>query len=560
MKIDAAKRLVWLIVPLMVSLSAPMHGAHAQAQRQVGSIAFGVINAPNAADASAFVMNANDTRLRVRGYPSMTVMFHGSCAEVLTVQITVLNDPQLKLAEFRKSRASRDLPLQDLLQVSARALNERCPALQVLRARIDAFGWEGTLTRAGGWVLQDGNVPTEHDARAPVELRLDDDTGTLRVWHRGFCEAEPKLLIEAANPATINRNEKLFYDHAAFVQRVAQKYAQACRSVQRVQFALAPMPLNWRCAKEGDCFLEAKLVNGNWTAGLEQLKKHETTSPIESFYDMAEVLAAGSFEVLTGYSDFFGFFLTSYFNSYSETCRAHIREPVARTTRYTTIKRDGGITREETSEVTVMIEAAHAWAYDAHAPAAEGYLLRRMMRNTARAMPGGPDPRMLAIQAYSNNAMQMRKLVDDRCTDEFLLAVRQNMLNHAGGKPAHIGKYTTDKRPSTGVVDVELSAPAFTAAYRAERAERIRVAAQPAPASTPPAPVQEASTLGSPVSNAAELQRQYVEAVSQLEQEYRARMQGANALQRLALEGELKYKRYSLEREYREKLTKAQRP
>ena len=109
-------------------------------------------------------------------------------------------------------------------------------------------------------------------------------------------------------------------------------------------------------------------------------------------------------------------------------------------------------------------------------------------------------------------------------------------------------------------MDVELSAPAFTSAYRVERAERIRVAAQPAPAATSTAPAQEPPALGSPGTNAAELQRQYVEAVSQLEQEYRARMQGANALQRLPLEGELKYKRFSLERDYREKLKKAQRP
>lgn len=560
MKIDAAKPLFCMLVLLTCGWMAPVERALAQAQRQIGSVAFGVISSPNAADANHFSMSANDTRYRVRGFASMTAMFQGSCAEVLAVRITVLNDPQLKLEEFRKSLSSRDLPLQDLLRVSALALNERCPALQVLRARIDAFGWDGTLTRAGGWALQDGNLPTEHDSRAPVELRMDDDTGTLRVWHRGLCEAEPKLLIEPVNPAMINRNEKLFYDHAAFVQRAAQKYAQACRSVQRLQFALAPMPLNWQCAQEGDCFMEAKLVGGSWTAGLEQLKKHETTSPINSFYDMAEVLAAGSFDVLQGYSDFFGFFLSSYFNRYSEVCRAHIREPVARTTRYTSIKHDGFTTREETSEVTVMVEAAHAWAYDAHAPAAEGYILRSMMRNAAVAMPGGTHPAMLAVQAQTRNVMQMRKLVDNRCTDEFLLAVRQNMLNHAGGKPPHIGKYTTTKLPSTGVVDVELSAPAFTSAYRVERAERIRVAAQPAPAATSTAPAQEPPALGRPVTNAAELQRQYVEAVSQLEQEYRARMQGANALQRLALEGELKYKRFSLERDYREKLKKAQRP
>jgi hypothetical protein len=43
-------------------------------------------------------------------------------------------------------------------------------------------------------------------------------------------------------------------------------------------------------------------------------------------------------------------------------------------------------------------------------------------------------------------------------------------------------------------------------------------------------------------------------------QNYRAQMQGAGVFQRIKLEAELKYKKMTLEREFRENLKRAQRP
>jgi hypothetical protein len=540
-------------LPLPAALAAGASG-------QIGNITYSISSAPNALDANAFAMTAADVRYRVMGhYATVSVMVQGACAEVLAVSVILQHNPKLNLEPFKASRSGRDLPLQELLQVTGNVLAGHCPMLQVLRPNIANHGYEGTLTRAGGWVLQDGHVPTEFDARAPVEVRMDDDFGTLRVLHRGTCEAEPRLLIEAVSPPLRDLSDKLFYDYAGLAAKAARRYAQQCRMAQRVSFALIQMPSNWLCAQTSECFMQARLVNGQWITGTEEFKPRLAQNPVASFVDMVEVLAAGRLDILKDYENYFGYFAASFFEAYSEVCRAHIRQPVSRVSRWTSVKTDGQgmVISEETTETRpVYVEAEYAWVYDVNEMKARQHLLWALprLKTAADAM------------AFGSGSRQLRVWLKDHCTDELRLTVLQNLVNHSARKPPVTGKYSTAKEPIVREAQDDQSAPVFTRAYVLQRQERIAATAYaPAPAAPrEPAPASPAgpsvAPTAAPMLNMAELQRQHIEAMAALEQDYRTKMQGANAFQRIKLEAELKYKKVMLERELRDNLKRAQRP
>lgn len=505
----------------------------------------------------------------------ISIKFRGRCAEVLPIEGEVMDGSPF--APNTTSPKGRDLPIAGLLHGMRETLLEICPDLQVLRLKLksNTYDYVGTLVRADGWTLQDGNVPTSFDGRALVDLQLTDTHGRLRILHRGKCEAEPTLLLEPVKPELTSRGISLLTDYIGLANWAAQQYGTQCRDTERMRFALALMPSGYFCIKPGDCFLETRRAEGRWETSSSQMEPLVSENPIKNVPDMVEVLAAGAFDVMQPYQGFFSLFVALYFDTYSNVCRQHIRQPVGRVTRYTTEKRDGQgnlITEEVRDGAPIQVEAAHAWAYDAHEAGVRNYMMTRAARSagTAIGARGGFDAGMRVVNDVRAFQSEMKVFLEGNCMEERVQTVQQNLLNYAGSKPPVVGKYLSSKRPVTERADVTMSAPEFTAAYlrareeqasaaNRQRAEAVSRHGSPTFAPLPDKPSANASTTVRP-SGASDpnpgVVRQYAAELQQLEIEYQKQIQGATFLQRIRIEGEYRLKKLQLERAMRDRTGK----
>ncbi|MDZ7652132.1 MAG: hypothetical protein U5L03_05985 [Burkholderiaceae bacterium] len=508
----------------------------------------------------------------------LTASFRGICAESMRVDIRFVDTPQNRLDAYASSRAGRDLPIAEPMAALRPVLERRCPQLQVLRVTFESaitakkYGYEGTMQRSEGWALRDGAVATTFDRSANVAIRITDFYGRVRLEHDGRCEDEPTLLIEPVNARVLDTDVSLITNYTALAESVATQYAQQCRAVKQIRFALGRMPLEYRCKDAGDCFLEATPAEGRWSVSMAQLVPRVQLNPIATFEDMAEVLAAGRFDVLYRYDSFFSFFVASFFEAFSEECRGFIRDPVGRTIRSTTVKRDGTVEHSDTKPI--IVERAHAWAYDRHYDGAMAYMFNVLMgmpRGGGGSFEAGARAGASMVKSTLAHRASMNRLLRGQCTGERVEVIRQNMLARAASQPAAVtGRFTTAKQPVEAFDPDGASAPVFVEAYRRERSDRAindaaaRAEAERRPPAAPtPTPAGTPPTAGAPAApavpaagaNVAELQQQYIQAMAQLDQEYRTQLQqSSNPFTRAKLEVEFRIKRSQLEGEHRERL------
>lgn len=554
--------------------------------RQVGNLRVTVSQPPGKNGTGALTVTVADIPPRGVLFPNLGAVFQGQCREVSNVRINVYDSPRINLDAYMSSRSGRDLPIKEHLQVMQQALSEQCANLQVIRVTLESvavekYGYRGTLTKSNGWTLQDGFVATEYDASAWVDLNTEDTYGRVRVLHKATCESDPILLMEPANPRTANPGDpNLISSYLFLAESASYGYAKACPSVKRVRFALGLMPADLLCKAPGDCFMESHLVDQAWKASHEQFKYREHPNPIETFADVAEVLAAGAFDVLKDYPVYFNYFVWAWFQAYSDVCREHIRTPVGRVTKFISVTRDryGTVISERVSStVPIVVESSLAWAYDAKEHGQRAYLMSGMMRQlgrppSARAIIG------VVTDAYDQEA-DMKAILNGKCTDRRVLAIQDNMLNVASGKPLTVGEYTTSKKPIPAVKIPANSAPEFIPRYLRNRQAVLNTEyfGKPdasagssttgvAPAAAAPSaetsgvarPTSGSPTL--PAERSTEVRRQHAEAIAKLTMDHQAQRQNADVLQRMKIDAEFKYKRIVLDREYQERLRQAQQP
>jgi hypothetical protein len=561
---------------------AAANGSIVVGNYQVGTMANPAADAPP----GSFIAH-----LAERRQWGLTAGFTGVCAESMRVAIRFVDTPQNRLDAYASSRSGRDLPIAEPMAALRPVLERRCPQLQVLRVTFESaitankYGYEGTMQRADGWALRDGAVATAFDRSADVAIRITDFYSRVRLEHQGRCADEPTLLIEPVSARVLDSDVSLITNYTALAETVATQYAQQCRAARQVRFALGRMPLDYRCKDTGDCFLEATPAEGRWRVSMAQLTPREQRNPIASFQDMVEVLAAGRFDILYRYDSFFSFFVASFFAGWSDECRAFIREPVGRVIRSTSTKRDGTVEVSETDPI--FVERAHAWAYDRHYNGGMAYLWNAMLKTPGGGASFGPREAAGMMGSMSGHRASMNRILRGQCNTELIEVMRQNMLARAASQPAAVtGRFSTDKQPIEAFDPDAASAPMFVETYRRERAERAlnqaaaRAEAErpgrppataPAPTSDAPAAPMAPGTAAAPAApaapaalpstaTAAELQQHHLQALIQLDQDYRAQLaQSSNPFTLTKIEIEFRVKRAQLEREHRDRLRTAPR-
>ncbi|WP_295643687.1 hypothetical protein [uncultured Methylibium sp.] len=442
----------------------PSDGSSVVGNYQVTTMANPAANAPP----GSFIAH-----LAERRQWGLTASFRGICAESMQVDIRFTDTPQNRLDAYASSRSGRDLPIAEPMAALRPVLERRCPQLQVLRVTFESaitankYGYEGAMQRAEGWVLRDGAVATAFDRGANVAIRITDLYSRVRLDHQGRCEDRPTLLIEPVNLRVLDSDVSLITNYTALAETVAAQYAQQCRAVKQIRFALGRMPLDYRCRDAGDCFLEAAPADGRWRVSMAQFAPREQRNPVATFEDMVEVLAAGRFDVLYRYDSFFSLFVASYFEAFSDECRAFIREPVGRAIRFTSVKRDGTVDRSETDPI--VVERTQAWAYDRHYDGATAYMfnaITKMPRGGGSFEAGARAGANVVSSAFAHRA-SMNGILRGQCASERIDVMRQNMLARAASQPAAVtGRFTTAKQPVEAFDPDGPSAPAFLEAYR----------------------------------------------------------------------------------------------
>lgn len=588
---------------LALTLLGAFDTAHAQhkvwqhedgIQRRVGDVSVTMEKSTNRdAPLNGFVADIRNMKTGVYG------VFRGACAEAVNASFTLTDLRKVNLTPYQASRAGKDLPIQDVLDVMRESLAEQCGQLQVLRITVDTPGarqldipYQGTLQKSTGWRIADGHVATAFDQAMVFDIRLRDLNSPAGIRFRGKCAAEPTLLLE---PQYASASEQAtgkppgIYNYMTVAQGISGRYAQNCPGVKRIRYAIDPMPFRYKCKAGSECFLEASL-GAAWNIDASQFEMRDFTQPIVNIDDGTEVLAAGRADILADYSDYFSYYAITWFVAYAEHCAKHIRDPVNRSFRYVkqTKAADGRVINEEFSEpIVIFVEREHVPVYDAHWGGYQGYLLERMFRIALSAQDlgqGGLQMGTRIVGFATDGAGQMRQFMQGSCTNDRVRTVQQNVINHARQQPLVTGKYTTGKKPWVRPTENGSSAPAFTAAYLRERdladkaaederrstslASRQRAqnasvpaaagtAATPASGTATPAPGGTAAQAG--VSNYEQLAREHNEALMRASHEYRARLAAASTPQeKRALQTEFQARQSEMQESFTRKMREMQ--
>lgn len=421
--------------------------------------------------------------------------FHGACGAVLAVTLLATDTSKVDLAPYLASLSGRDLPVQDVLQLMRESLSEQCEQLEVLRVTFrsspeqEIYSYEGTARKSDGWRLQDGRASTEFDGAFVFEMRFRDLQTPAGIDFRGGCEQAPRLMLE---PLYASETERVAYsddplnplrvrplalsDYVYVATSASARYAEQCPGVQRVEFAINPMPKESLCQAAGDCFFVTTLENGAWTFDASQFKAKEYDRPIAGVGDMFEVLAAGRFDILEDYRPFFSYYVITYLTAYSQHCDAYIRDRVSRQLRVVEQTRDGNgdVVREDLGEpIDITMERDHAPDFDGHLPGWQTWAVSRGMSILQRGNARNADPFQTGMEIVGTMidfTNEMRDNVMDACIADRTLTMQQNMLAFSRGQPAVTGNYTTTRQPLTKYPPNGSSAPEFTKAYLERRA------------------------------------------------------------------------------------------
>ena len=535
--------------------------------RTAGSATVSLVRVPLADKPKHFAALASDSRT-----PFVLVRFRGTCSPVAAVEMLVTHESKYDFSGFVSSGSGRDLPLLGALQELRRSLAEQCPELAVMRLtfkhtfRQQNIHYEGTMTQAAGWSLSDGNLPTDFDNSALVEIRMEDLRGRATTRHSGRCESQPTLVLRQTGPRGATDPTDLILGYRELAQAAAERYSEQCRATKVIRFALDPMPDSYTCAGAGDCFLEASATSPTlWSVGSRQLALKDINRAIASFDDVIEVLAAGRFDILADYRSFFSYFVDSYFESYFRHCADQIRNPVSRNRpSVVTETKDGfgNVLRTEVSPPsTLSVEKDQAWAYDAHTGSGRQFILSYGLRFALSAPTTASNTVRNLASILQSNSSQLARL-HSSCRGDLALAVEVNMLKFAGGQEPVVGRFTTNKKRDVQYASGVSSAPDYLNSLRlGGPAGGIPTTSSPSAAleSVPPqatAPSAEASAV--PVTGRAELERQQAEEMAQLDEEYRQQIgRAGNAFDRLKLQAEFKLKKTRLELRHSRQLKQA---
>lgn len=540
-------------------------------QRMVNGVSLSMQNW-NSPGAPANGFTAHALNLRT----GADALFRGACAELMTVEIQLRDLRKVDLSAYRASKSGRDLPVGDVLQVLRQGLAEQCEQFQAIRLTVRPvnahqgdFDYEGTLQKSQGWKLVDGRQPTPFDSSLEFEIRLRDSLSVAGIRFRGRCEVDPVLLLE---PLYANESERAtttrmpdVLNYLAVAKDASVQYAKHCAGTKRIRYAMNPLPQPYRCKQSGDCFLEATFST-EWIVDASQFPRKEINNPIVDIDDGTEVLAAGRFDILADYNDYFSYYVIAYFAGYSENCRSSIRDPVVR--RYQFVKQtkdsNGYVISEEFGDpIDIYVEREHQRVFDAHWGGYQAYVLARLFKTTVLGQQRGEGVGITTMRMFdfaTEGARQMRTFLTESCTAPRTLTVQDNMLRYARQQPPVTGRYATNKTLKTKSTENGSSAPAFTEKYLRDRATMERavldgrrqasansrsqnaaaVPTQPEPARTTPvsaapaAPPSSASTTTPDPGAAAhaartleDLSLEHQKLVQQAAQEFRAQIANA---------------------------------
>lgn len=452
-------------------------------ERKIGGVGvFMARESARDAEPGAFSVIATERETSIRG------IFRGVCSPVVAVDIKLTDVRKVDLSRFAETRRGADLPIDATLRAMRESLVEQCEQLQVIRLSFDAinerqrdYAYAGTLTRAKGWQLQDGRIATDYDSAYTFSLLMRSPFSAAGVRYKGRCEDEPTLLLEAIYQNNTERAAAKpipMSEYAFIAPRIASAYASECPGVTRIRYALNPMPEDYQCKVDGDCFMEAvhtPAADKVWTVSKQQFELKEYNNPIADARDMFEVLAAGRFDILADYDGFFRFYFENWFGAYSDMCKAHIENPVGRKTQIVERTYDNGVLIDEDfgAERLIVIESAYADDYDRYFGSAKAwattYVLNKVMnqQNSAR----GPTSAVFSSFGFLTGTIdQLEDITRDHCRDDKLLTAQRNMISYARKQPAAItDRYTTSKKPLIQYGDNGPSAPDFTAALQERR-------------------------------------------------------------------------------------------
>ncbi len=422
---------------------------------------------------------------------SVSAIYRGACRKLINVETVASDTRKLDLSRFLQTRSGNDLPVSDVLEVLRNGILDQCDdEVEVIRFTFhpahhtkEDYTYEGTMTKANGWRIQDGRVETDFDQYHTFELAYRDVFSVAGMRYRGGCDPEPVLLLE---PQFANNQERALakpvkmHSWGMVAADVSKMYLKECPATETIKFIINPLSQDYKCKTEGqDCFLITR-KSDDWKVDASQMVLKEYNSPIADFGDFVEVLAAGRFDIVRHYKNFFGFFLESALGAYSDYCGGHIKDPVGR--RIFTVERkfdDNGFLISETVDGEpreIRLERKYADTYDRYFGTWKPWATMRMISSTLKSHHRETNPFLatsLAIGFFTSNINQLQEILSGQCSDERITTAYENMYNFANNKPPITGKFTTDKEPPLPDPDNGSSATEAMKSILAKRQQRV---------------------------------------------------------------------------------------
>jgi len=322
------------------------------------------------------------------------------------------------------------------------------------------------------------------DAGGPAfEFAYTDRSGLIGVSYAGPCEVRPTLLLSTARQSELERTSSTPPDlrrYAEVARAASPDYAKHCPGVTRILYAIDRLPEPWICAQGAECFIEAEF-DGDWSAYATQFKRKELGEPLLDLAEMADVLAAGRFDVIAVNDWFFSRFAISFFGSYSDYCREYIRHPVERGFQMVERTKMGPQVIDERPLVSVSIKVERGYldVYDAHYGRATQWMLNRMWTKIAASGESQENPfaALGAVASIADKELEyagvMRGLLEGRCTADKTTTILRNILNYSRSLPPVAGRYSIARPLVPQYAPNGSSAPQFAASY-AQRITQAR--------------------------------------------------------------------------------------
>ncbi len=377
------------------------------------------------------------------------VIFRGVCAELLTVTANVNDHRLVDLNRFLETRSGKDLPVAELLNQTQKTLSEQCDQQpQVMRVKVTSI-WDpingknltyhGTMTKANGWELQDGKIKTAFDHTRKFELGFKGSR-SISIQYKGTCDDNPTLPLAPSYASYYEKGMAKTPDmdsYQKFGSYVNQKYLKECPETKTIKYTLDPVPEDYLCPPKEECYLTAA-KDSNWKAKpIGFARSKEEVAPIYDFNGMTDTLAAGNFDIIPEYKDFYAFYFESFIQLYSDHCRTHIKVPVGRSIQ--TIERIigqfGPVSEKPVGPPReIFIEKKYFSLFGTYYQSWKPWATRRFMQSAMKAQSrggGNPGGAMSgAMRFFSSNYSQLENIIQGNCTNERVQIVYENLYRY----------------------------------------------------------------------------------------------------------------------------------